>query len=465
MKFICFMILLILSACSDPVLPEQSGAVEQSPVTDPVSLVRGTGTGPTYWLSPDGSDTTGDGSFEKPWRTINWVSNKLSVKPGTTINLRGGTYLPDRSAWFGDSGTDSAWITIQSAPGEQAILDGSNLDSGKMIFTVGGAYVSVKNLILKNGPKSGMSIRGGSFVELESLTVSGCQGPGIYAGYSDRAVTRSVQIRSCTVTDNCRSNTARPDFGSGWPGAVLVQKSTGATVWNCRVYENYGEGIIFGESDSGLCQDNDLRDNFSIHIYLDNSQYTLVQNNFCHTTNNPEYFRFAQACNSLQMNNEKADLYLESRGNVLRNNLCIGGRTGFTYWKDAPGGLKSCQIYGNSFIGCTETGVKIYADSHNSTQLFNNLILVNDSADQFSVPDLAGLQFDHNGWTNPAGIDDSGEVSAPSPFAVLTGDSPDLWRLPENSPFRQSGTVSGAFGRDFFRSKRSGTAPSIGAIE
>ena len=73
-----------------------------------------------FYVSPDGNDRS-DGNLHDPWETIRHALGQLS--PGDTLNLRGGTYH-EHELDFNLRGTATAPITIQSFPGERAIIDG-----------------------------------------------------------------------------------------------------------------------------------------------------------------------------------------------------------------------------------------------------------------------------------------------------------------------------------------------------
>lgn len=75
--------------------------------------------GPTYYTSLDGDDA-GPGTKVQPWRTVGHAVTKL--KAGDTLVLRGGVYHEHVRATL--VGTFDKPITIRSAPGELAILDG-----------------------------------------------------------------------------------------------------------------------------------------------------------------------------------------------------------------------------------------------------------------------------------------------------------------------------------------------------
>ena len=73
-----------------------------------------------YYVDAVRGDDHADGSQERPWKTVAHGVTKLS--PGTTLVLRAGVYY--EQVTVGLAGRSGAPITIRSAPGEFAILDG-----------------------------------------------------------------------------------------------------------------------------------------------------------------------------------------------------------------------------------------------------------------------------------------------------------------------------------------------------
>jgi hypothetical protein len=82
----------------------------------------------SFFVSPRGSDDAA-GTREHPWRTVAAAVERL--RPGDTLNLRQGTYFERPEIEVG--GTAEAPITIQSYPGERAVID-----SGAAQFQTGG---------------------------------------------------------------------------------------------------------------------------------------------------------------------------------------------------------------------------------------------------------------------------------------------------------------------------------------
>ncbi len=74
----------------------------------------------SYFVSTTGSDA-GTGGLSDPWRTV--ARALAAVRAGDTVQLRGGIYR-ETDLILRAQGTPSAWITIESFPGERAWIMG-----------------------------------------------------------------------------------------------------------------------------------------------------------------------------------------------------------------------------------------------------------------------------------------------------------------------------------------------------
>lgn len=86
----------------------------------PQPSLRAMAGGKAWFVSPDGDDSQ-DGSFTKPWKSINHALKQLN--PGDTLYLRGGVYF--ENVYCAIAARPDAPITLRSYPGELAIIDGS----------------------------------------------------------------------------------------------------------------------------------------------------------------------------------------------------------------------------------------------------------------------------------------------------------------------------------------------------
>jgi hypothetical protein len=92
--------------------------------------------GPSWFIAPGGSDSTGDGTLANPWKTIQKFIDREPAA-GDTLYCRGGTYTnpPAAQAGHGEAvlpGTAASPITICNYPGETPVFSGGT-DLGAFI--------------------------------------------------------------------------------------------------------------------------------------------------------------------------------------------------------------------------------------------------------------------------------------------------------------------------------------------
>eukprot|EP00756_Hemistasia_phaeocysticola_P047054 Hpha_TRINITY_DN20940_c0_g1::TRINITY_DN20940_c0_g1_i1::g.139755::m.139755 len=98
-------------------------ALEASPARPSHHFTRPIGSGPTFFVATDGSDSSGDGSSASPFATLEHARDAArQAANGATIFVRGGKYFLNRTLELTpqDSG-----LTIAAYGGEQVILSGA----------------------------------------------------------------------------------------------------------------------------------------------------------------------------------------------------------------------------------------------------------------------------------------------------------------------------------------------------
>lgn len=110
-----------------------------------ITLNNPVASGNTYYLSPSGSDSSGNGSQTNPWHTLNkaWAV----VAPGDTIYLKGGTYQYASSQILRNkNGQEGKMIKIWAAPGEYPVITPAASFSDTRGIQIYGDYIHVKGL-------------------------------------------------------------------------------------------------------------------------------------------------------------------------------------------------------------------------------------------------------------------------------------------------------------------------------
>lgn len=344
-----------------------------------------------YYVSLTGNDTTGTGSIAKPWRTgrralqlagINYTTlSPTYINAPVSILYRAGThklrgaglYIPDQR------GQNGQWLTIRNYPNENAILDGSLLDSAyaALISVAGAKNVRIEGLkltkvtndsirkdtrfgIIVSGKAANIIIKKNEIYDMawtrnpvkqKNPSPFDNLNPLVVLGTTDTAI-RNVIIDSNTVYNNV----------PGYAEAVTINGNVDSfSVTNNLVFDNANIGIVaagnypwvvtdpnysvttpFNFSKNGFIRGNTSYRNISpiavsAGIYLDGSRNVLVENNLCY-----------QNGTGISIGNEPENSisgYHTVRSNVLRDNLSAG----LYYGSSSPGSwVENCVVKDNT---------------------------------------------------------------------------------------------------------------------
>ncbi len=402
-----------------------------------------------WFVAPQGSDVAA-GSVEQPFASL--ARALQGAQPGDTILLRGGTYQLRSVIKTSISGTPSAWIVIRAYPGELATLDCAQTEPDTSCLILLGQYIEINGLEIANARKSGIAVWGGSHIRLRSNWVHHAQHGGIYVGHDTPGSISDIEVDSNRIEQTCLVNNPVPRaYGSGWPAALLIGSTTHFTVTNNLVGENYGEGIIIA-ANHGLVADNTAFDNYSVNIYLDNAQATLVERNMVYTLEQPEFYRFRQPATGIELGNEVGPATPGLSDNIIRNNIVVGGRFGLSFStyraegaSGSSGGLHNTVIEHNTFYDNSEAALRIESESapdfaHRANRIAANAFVQPTGRPVAVIESLDGLHFEHNGWagSEPGPAAGAGDVYGEPLFSNPGGLQPDDYILLPGSPWRSS---------------------------
>jgi parallel beta-helix repeat protein len=421
-----------------------------------------------YYVAKNGNDNN-PGTSDKPIASIQEAINK--AKAGDKVYIKGGTYYLKKPLYISQNGTANARITVQSAPGEKAILDGSQIeDANPHIIGIGGEYIDFKDFKLTNSKKLAVVTWYGKNIRITNNDISNTQNTGVGIYYS-----KNIEVSKNTVTRSNLNNKLR-NKDSGWGQAIGSGWSSQVKIFGNRVYENYGEGI--GCFLTSYCQasENTVYDNFSVQMYMDNATNSSFVRNFLYNTGNQDFFRNVsgvwQPGAGIQMANETLDGSSNPLNyNSVRNNIVMGGSYGFFYGSyEKGGGLKNTRILNNTFYGATDTLLSVDADAgHTNTMFANNIFYQLNKKPIAYTPGIKGLNFSHNLWygNKPNSEVTSAKDIFENPFFVNEGTyQASNYQLQKLSPAINQGMFLNDVGFDYFKNKRpSGGIYDIGAHE
>ncbi|MEV1115455.1 sigma-70 family RNA polymerase sigma factor [Actinosynnema sp. NPDC049800] len=185
------------------------------------------------YVAPGGSDA-GAGTEAEPFASLGHAVSV--VRPGQTIYLRGGTHRPASPVEITTSGTPDQPITLMSAAGEHAVLDGGLVRGGGPFVTQQAAHWVVRGLEITGAPGVAYSCRSCRATVFQGLSVHGNLGSGLHLHGPDTA---DNQVLDSDFHDN------HDPAGRDADGLVLGPGSgAGNVVRGCRTFHNVDDGLV-----------------------------------------------------------------------------------------------------------------------------------------------------------------------------------------------------------------------------
>jgi hypothetical protein len=201
-----------------------------------VSVFASSASSTVIYVSPYGSDETGDGSLENPYRTPTYVIDNDSgrkVTTGCTVCILPGTYASVKSAYTDVKITVRGLHEPIGPNGEtEPIIDGGYPLTEHRIFYLNNADIVVENLTFRNccarypGNQDGSAILG-KFAAVRNCTFTNCVMREAYHGGAISAQ-GTCEISNCTFVA-CKS--IEPAYRNC--SALFVSSGT-ATLVDCK---------------------------------------------------------------------------------------------------------------------------------------------------------------------------------------------------------------------------------------
>lgn len=207
-----------------------------------------TGFATAYYVAPNGSSSA-NGSINTPWDLQTALNQPVTVQPGDTIWLRGGTY----AGFFTSNlnGTNGQYIYVLQYPSESAqIADNRQYASGATL-QVNGSWTIYKDFEITNTNTNRTS-----------------SGPNAFRPMGLQAQAPHTKFINLVIHDT--------GHGFGFWKEAIDAEIYGCLIYNCGTanspgnYQTHGHGI-YSQNDTGI---KNIRDNilfnqfgFGIHLY------------------------------------------------------------------------------------------------------------------------------------------------------------------------------------------------------
>lgn len=380
-----------------------------------------------YYVDPQNGNDSNPGTLERPFKTIQQSIDVAgeNENDGNQIFLREGTYYPDRSIEINQySGTEEAFLTIQPLPGEQAIIDASQIPrDGGLIEIRNVRRINIVGLEIRNAPSHGIEVVNGKYINIVDNLIYDTQGMGIrvrgaLAGntkYEGDTTSQSsdIVIESNQVYQTNLSNSGENKEIDNWGAGIQAWNADNVVIVRNTVGENYGEGIGLSVVDDAVIGNNYLYDNYSAQVYLDNTTDSLVESNFVYNSGERRFYRDNLPANGIALANEIHDViepqkfYLDN--NLIQRNIIVGADSGIIYgtWAGTHQntttnnfqGLKDTTITHNTIYDAKSHSINFYADPNTDNVNVSGNIFQQDSESKLgSIDSLTGVNFRRNLW-------------------------------------------------------------------
>jgi len=414
-----------------------------------VSLVPASGSPATWFVSTTGRDDNA-GTAAKPLATITKASQL--AKPGDVVIVRGGVYRG--MVRIASRGTQSAPIVFRS---ENAIIDGARTPPNTNLVQLTEAeWVEFTGFEVRGATRIGISAWMSHHVTIAKNRVHDCGAAAIWAGGEKQGQTSDVTITGNTVTGNVLQNAAH-QLSRGWPQAIGVYKSARVAVTHNVVSRNHGEGIAIIVSNHCTVADNEVNDNFSVEIYLDNAQSTSVERNFVYSSGDRRYFRGGHPAFGIGAANETYDVASPLEEITIANNIILRTRSAIFYGNyERGGGLRKSLIANNTCYASTEALVRIDESSRNEgTRVVNNIFYQSRQA-PLARAATRGVTFSHNNWNRAdrSRVAGEGDVIGDPLFVNRGGTSAADYRIAAGSRAIDAGVHVPDLPSDYFGVRR-----------
>lgn len=454
----------------------------------------------TYYVQASGGSDSNSGTETNPFKTIQHAVNLVAA--GDTVIVRAGTYV--ETVTIRNSGTATAPISIIAYPGEQPVIDGragvDGLNSG--LPSIGALYgtssrdgtgfryeplVSIEaSYILFDGIDITRSMGRGLRAwnngnEIIGLTIRNCDiSYSREAGLLLELICRDTVIEDCSVSRSSNFAPYRRDPNLlDWSTGLTLKGSQNTQIRRCRVFENWGEGIIADALVSGakdvIISQCEVYDNLAPSIYLHGVENVLVERNLLYHTRG-EFPITVGAGGIVLTPSEPQFTNNYSTQNVLVvNNLISGFDHNIGIW-DSPGRmLKSIRIYFNTLVNGESFGISETNTSapYEACEFKNNIIYQSNGQPLVNNGSLfSGWAFSNNAWstTPPNYVRSSSDVigdpklANPNATPLPGNTNPEWYMLTEGSPAIGKALSIQDVLEDFFGKSRD-DLPDIGGHE
>lgn len=397
----------------------------------------------SYYVSPTGNDTSGNGSIEAPWFTLSKAWTVITA--GDVIYMRGGTYAyTSTQVLTGKNGTSESRITITSYGSEvPKVTKGGSFTYHNRNFTslifISANYITISKLELTGFTQQDIYL----WMPICLHTANNCilQELKVHHNGNGIRVTEasgSNLIVNCDIHDNHDPVSSTPYDDSDGINIDYIPAGNTNTIRGCRIYYNADDGVDLWRNNGIIVVDN---------CWIWGNGY--AEDHVTEVGNG----------NAIKLGETTTTDAAVRR--IITNNLMF---LHIANAVDQNAARAVCHVYNNTIWG-NDVGINLW-DYNLAHIIQNNAVFGNN--DNYSNGDYSNTTRDYNSYDatwQPSGIvtetSDFASIDTTGVSSTRQGDGSlptiNFLRLSANSRLRDAGTDVGI--------PFSGSAPDLGAFE
>lgn len=316
----------------------------------------------------------GNGTIDNPYSLEDAL---LEVKPGQTLYLRGGTYIPSNNEGFfiSKSGTSSSYITIKNYPNEKAIITNSSKKSSVYGFQIdeNTQYVIMEGLEIKN------------------IEAPNAFGIAVWGNNQNHLIFKNNSIHDIKTTSSGSSATAN---------GILFVGENEKPISNVIVASNHIYNNVTGWAESlsvaGNCE----------YFYVINN---VVENN---TNIGIDFYGNAGYCNNPKLDQPR---YSIASGNIVTKSVCDYADCAGLYVDGARDIILQYNVIKESLYG-----IEIGSEERNDNYPVKNIIVrYNQCIDNNLSIRIGGYEENETGFVTSTKVYENKFISSYNDYQII----------------------------------------------
>lgn len=368
------------------------------------------------YIATSGSDTTGDGSINKPFKTFGKAQSM--VGPGSTVYVRGGTYNEKIIISTG-SGSASSVAMYKPYNGESVTLDGTGISltpTQGLVTLYGVSYITFSGFNITNSSGRGLVVDASNNVLAQNNKIHHTQYQA-FLGAGSNITFDSNEVYSAGLSNvNGSFGCGTPGCSNGgWPAIVSTWKkpdgsaSQNINITNNKVYNSWGEGIDLIMVDGGSIKDNKVYDNYSVLIYLDHARNITISGNYLYNQNST-FYRNSKPADGILLAAESCCVpnpNFDNENIIIANNLILNTKNALAYWNAGTGRTyRNLKVFYNDIKDSVQNAGYFDSASTSGNEFRDNIVYGN-----FVTPNASSWAFSNNNWPGGKPSIDSSSTS------------------------------------------------------